>query len=426
MEEAPLRPELTLASIAFAACALGIAQAQAQVFSSNGAVPIVSTSTTQSTIHVTGGPAPITSLHVIVRAHYAYDSDLDMALVHGDTYLRLTSCNGDSGHDYFTRFSDTAPQGVYEGTSPFFGSFRPEGGVLVPFGDAAPLPADGVADFSDFVGQVADGDWTLWIDSTADGNAGQLLSWSLEFNGAVDPAGPPMQTGPLPAHTWIEQVDAGETLAQAQVSIGNGPLNQIIGSLTTGDTDLYQIQICDPASFSATTVGGTYLDTQLFLFDATGHGVTFNDEEDGPTSQSLITSTFIPTSGGTFYLAVTAAGRVPVNRNGLALWLEEPAVAERVPDGPGATHALSAWIGEPLGGDYRITLTGACFAQASCGTNDFNGDGDVATDADITAFFNCLRGDCCPTCASPDFDGDGNIGTDADIRAFFRAFSGGC
>jgi hypothetical protein len=235
-----------------------------------------------------------------------------------------------------------------------------------------------------------------------------------------------MEIGAPPADTWVEHNDAGELPAVAQVTTGRGPLNQIIGSLTTGDTDLYQIQICDPASFSATTIGGTYLDTQLFLFDATGHGVTFNDEEDGPSSQSLITSTNIPPSGGTFYLAVTAAGRVPVNRNGAALWLAEPAVAERVPDGPGANHALSAWTGQTLGGDYRITLTGACFAHAPCGTNDFNGDGDVATDADITAFFECLRGDCCPTCASPDFDGDGNIGTDADVVAFFRAFSGGC
>lgn len=421
-----LTTALTFASTTLAVCALGSAQAQAQVFASSASSPIVQSPTTQSTIHVTGGPAPITSLRVVVRAHYAYDADLDMALVHGNTYLRLTSCNGDSGHDYFTRFSDSAPRAVYEGSSPFFGTFRPEGGVLVPFGQAAPLPANGAADFSDFVGLAADGDWTLWIDSTADGYNGQLLRWSLEFNGAVDPSGPAVEVGVLPPHTWIEHNDAGELLSQAQVTIGAGSLDQIIGSLTTGDTDLYQIQICDPGAFSATTIGGTYLDTQLYLFDSTGHGVVFNDEEDGPSSQSLITSTFVPPAVGTYYLAVTAAGRAPVNRTGGALWLAEPAVAERAPDGPGATHALSSWTGQPLGGDYRITLTGACFAQIPCGTNDYNGDGDVSTDADIAAFFACLRGDCCPTCASTDFDGDGSPGSDADVVAFFRAFSGGC
>jgi hypothetical protein len=56
---------------------------------------------------------------------------------------------------------------------------------------------------------------------------------------------------------------------------------------------------------------------------------------------------------------------------------------------------------------------------------DFDGDGDIGTDADIEAFFACLAGDCCPTCGSVDFDGDGDIGTDADIEAFFRVLGGG-
>ena len=61
----------------------------------------------------------------------------------------------------------------------------------------------------------------------------------------------------------------------------------------------------------------------------------------------------------------------------------------------------------------------------SCGSADFNGDGDVGTDADIYAFFACLAGDCCPTCMCPDFNGDGDVGTDADIEAFFRVLAGG-
>jgi hypothetical protein len=61
----------------------------------------------------------------------------------------------------------------------------------------------------------------------------------------------------------------------------------------------------------------------------------------------------------------------------------------------------------------------------TCGTADFNGDGDLGTDQDIQAFFACLAGDCCPTCGSADFNGDGDLGTDADIEAFFRVLSGG-
>jgi hypothetical protein len=63
----------------------------------------------------------------------------------------------------------------------------------------------------------------------------------------------------------------------------------------------------------------------------------------------------------------------------------------------------------------------------TCGTSDFNGDGDFGTDSDIEAFFACLAGNCCATCFSggADFNGDGDTGTDADIEAFFRVLAGG-
>jgi uncharacterized membrane protein len=62
---------------------------------------------------------------------------------------------------------------------------------------------------------------------------------------------------------------------------------------------------------------------------------------------------------------------------------------------------------------------------SSCGSADFDGDGDAGTDADIEAFFACLGGECCRDCGSADFDGDGDTGTDADIEAFFRVLGGG-
>jgi hypothetical protein len=60
----------------------------------------------------------------------------------------------------------------------------------------------------------------------------------------------------------------------------------------------------------------------------------------------------------------------------------------------------------------------------ACESADFNGDGDIGTDADIEAFFACLAGSCCATCGSADFNHDGDIGTDADIEAFFRVLAG--
>jgi hypothetical protein len=63
----------------------------------------------------------------------------------------------------------------------------------------------------------------------------------------------------------------------------------------------------------------------------------------------------------------------------------------------------------------------------TCGTSDFNGDGDIGTDADIEAFFACLGGSCCTTCyeGGSDFNADGDFGTDADIESFFRVLGGG-
>jgi hypothetical protein len=60
-----------------------------------------------------------------------------------------------------------------------------------------------------------------------------------------------------------------------------------------------------------------------------------------------------------------------------------------------------------------------------CGSADYNHDGDVGTDQDITDFFSCLSGLCCETCGSIDFNGDGDPGTDEDINAFFRVLGGG-
>jgi hypothetical protein len=72
--------------------------------------------------------------------------------------------------------------------------------------------------------------------------------------------------------------------------------------------------------------------------------------------------------------------------------------------------------------DLPFMLIG--FAGTQPCNADFNGDGDVGTDADIEAFFACLAGDCCARCGSADFNGDGDVGTDADIEAFFRVLAG--
>jgi hypothetical protein len=76
-------------------------------------------------------------------------------------------------------------------------------------------------------------------------------------------------------------------------------------------------------------------------------------------------------------------------------------------------------------GSPAVTSVRVVAGPPSCYLNaDFDGDGDVGTDADIEAFFACVAGSCCPTCASADFNGDGDAGTDLDIGAFFRVLAG--
>jgi hypothetical protein len=89
-------------------------------------------------------------------------------------------------------------------------------------------------------------------------------------------------------------------------------------------------------------------------------------------------------------------------------------------------------------GNYRCVISNECGSGTSgvavisltppptCGSADFNCDGDVGTDADIEAFFNCLAGSCpaAPCTSSADFNHDGDVGTDADIEAFFRVLGG--
>jgi hypothetical protein len=83
--------------------------------------------------------------------------------------------------------------------------------------------------------------------------------------------------------------------------------------------------------------------------------------------------------------------------------------------------------GNPTGVNFTLRGTPAPPPPPLCGTADFDGDGDSATDADIEAFFACLAGTCCATCwhLGADFNGDGDSATDADIESFFRVLAGG-
>ncbi|MBK8916068.1 MAG: DVUA0089 family protein [Phycisphaerales bacterium] len=167
------------------------------------------------------------------------------------------------------------------------------------------------------------------------------------------------------AADWAEVGEAGELLSTANITVGVGALTGITGTLNAGTEDLvdmYCIRIPDPSIFGATTVGGASFDTQLFLFDANGRGVTFNDDAaSSGTLQSTITGQFVP-APGIYFLAISRFDRDPVDANEAALWLDTPFNTERAPDGPGAANPLLEWSGGGgSAGSYRIELRNAAF-----------------------------------------------------------------
>ncbi|MFQ3610572.1 MAG: DVUA0089 family protein [Fimbriimonadales bacterium] len=164
---------------------------------------------------------------------------------------------------------------------------------------------------------------------------------------------------------WDEQAngggDAGDTIETAQSTAGS--FSAIRGAIDgANDVDIYTITITNPALFSATTYGGTTSDTALWLFDADGKGVLFNeDDPDHPGSyQSRIDNRGgVIVQPGTYYLAVSLFGRLAAGCDGLPMWLQRPYNAIRIPDGPDRLSRQVGWIGNTSSSaTYIISLTG--------------------------------------------------------------------
>ncbi|MBS0196687.1 MAG: DVUA0089 family protein [Planctomycetes bacterium] len=233
---------------------------------------------------------------------------------------------------------------------------------------------------------------------------------------------------PPPPDRWIEVGDAADLPGTAQSATGIGPLNEIRGLLATFDVDMYQIRICAPEIFSATTVGGADFDTQLFLFDASGFGVAFNDDS-SDSAQSTITNRFV-VNPGLYYLAISYYDTDPLDGDFNQLWNDRPFADERAPDDPlGRSHPVTQWdVDIDVAGAYVIRLTGAgltdgCMQETQCPAcaADFNQDGGI-DGADVEAFFvSWSSGDPCG-----DVSQDGGVdGT--DVESFFLLWeAGGC
>ncbi|MBL0088159.1 MAG: hypothetical protein IPP44_16515 [Ideonella sp.] len=181
--------------------------------------------------------------------------------------------------------------------------------------------------------------------------------------------------GPSVASVWTEQGDAGQTQATAQQTYSNGPaasLDSIGGSFgSMFDVDLYLIHIVNPGAFSATTVGGTLMDTQLFLFSLGGAGIYMNDDDPlyAMDANSFLLSTLVagsvlgPVAEGFYLLGISLNGNDPTNgapSNDL-LFASGLSTEIRGPNGSISPAVLGGFTGTTNfdeQGAYTIKLTG--------------------------------------------------------------------
>jgi filamentous hemagglutinin family protein len=171
-----------------------------------------------------------------------------------------------------------------------------------------------------------------------------------------------------PENSFTEVSDADQFLNTAQpinnATNGTG-INTINGNLdNNNDVDLYQLYLTEGVPFRASTVKGPGTDTQLFLFDNRGLGLTSNDDS-ANTSQSTVplNEPFIPAASGIYYLGISPYNIDPRSPQGSIFG------SSGDPDGLGAGLPLSGWNGRNFSGygPYTITLTPQPYFQVQPG-----------------------------------------------------------
>lgn len=169
-------------------------------------------------------------------------------------------------------------------------------------------------------------------------------------------------TGPA-AHA--ESSDVGQTLDTA--GVGAATLTGTLGA--EGDVDLYKICIAGDHQFGV-HVDGAGGDGQLFLFDADGTGVLWNDDSSTgdlvPQLPAGSSPLLTGLAGGTYYLAIDNFNFDPFSANGSIFADSTTTDGDPVDpaEGPGADSPLAGWTGEAGGfpgiADYTMSLNGLC------------------------------------------------------------------
>jgi len=155
------------------------------------------------------------------------------------------------------------------------------------------------------------------------------------------------------ATPFIESGDAGEFLNTAQDTTGAGPLSSISGSLIdlggqVDDIDLYKLYISDTDLFSVNVSANLSQDNDamLYLFDANGAQVAFNDDGGSSLLPQFDAGIISGLANDVYYLAFNLFSTDPIFTGGvLSGWNRSPAPFQT--------------------GDYTLNITGADFSTSA-------------------------------------------------------------
>jgi hypothetical protein len=190
-------------------------------------------------------------------------------------------------------------------------------------------------------------------------------------------------TAVLPAFaTTVFASNAGALPGTAEDFTGLFP-TEIVGSIPdTMDpilgVNMFAIDILDPLSFSAITIGSPFgiTDTELLLFDSTGRGVYANDDIDGANTLSCLPSAVSnpcesslpagigPLAPGIYYLAITRSSNLPVSATGEIFTIVNSTDVVGPDLTMGGNDPIINWDGNTFTStdtdlvDYDIVLTG--------------------------------------------------------------------
>ena len=276
----------------------------------------------------------------------------------------------------------TTPDGTHwmmVGTlNPNRSSLIRDGRVLIQNGSSPGGGAPNVGTVSNFE-LLPNGHWFAW-----GGYAAQAGFWAVRDGVVVAKTGDPLTTGS--GETW------GNTV---YMLTGNRRGDWCIAGSTSAAGAANEVIVVHTASSESVRV------REGDMCDLNNDGVDNDDCFLGRGSNSL-----------NAFAGATSSTMMAMSDDGFVYFFS------CIHNGAGADLQTPSFFGDP-NGFFRVHF------QPSCSTADFDGNGDIGTDADIDAFFACLSGNCCSTCGSPDFNADGDVGTDADIESFFRVLAGG-